>query len=373
MYRKIERKLQAQRHPAWFRPLMLLVVLGQITWVAADENHGQVSMADERYQKLDMRVPAPAVDGARWYLSFDNDLLSPKNRDQDYTYGINLGYASPEVTSWWPNEALISLDKLLGLSSKNLRGSALEAGLYGFTPSNVESSEPNKLDRPYSSLVYVATSAERMNWEKQVVLRSQFTLGALGLDAVGDVQNLTHRFTGGHEAKGWHNQISNGGEPTFRYSVARMKLLETALPRLELKHTAAASVGYITEASWSISARVGKIATPWHSFKPESKNYAESQGAKRGRSPESYFWIGSAIKLRAYNAFLQGQFRESAVTYSHDELRPVVVEAWVGYAHEFPNGYHLNYGLRGHTSEIKEGEGDRDVIWGGVMIGRRIL
>ncbi len=339
----------------------------------ANDSHGQVATADERYHKLSIRVPPSAVSDGRWYMSFDNDLLSPKNRDQDYTYGISFGYASPELGSRGLSKVQSSLDTLLGLPAKNLRGSAFEFGFYGFTPSNVQSSEANYTDRPYSSLVYVSTTAERLNWEKQSVLRSQLTLGALGLDLVGDLQNMTHRFTGGHEAQGWHNQISNGGEATFRYSIARTKLLKADASNLELKHTASASLGYITEASWSISSRIGKIATPWHSFKPEIKNYAESRGAKRSKSPESYFWLGSSIKLRGYNAFLQGQFRHSEVTYDHQQLRPVVVEAWAGYTHELRSGYHINYGLRGHSSEIKEGDGDRNVIWGGVMFGSRLL
>ncbi len=79
------------------------------------------------------------------------------------------------------------------------------------------------------------------------------------------------------------------------------------------------------------------------------------------------------MKLRAYNVFLQGQFRGSALTYEYKQLRPVVFEMWLGYNHELSNGYYVNYSLRGHTSEIKDGAGDRNMIWGGVVVGRKLF
>jgi len=344
-----------------------------VAQAAADENFGQVQGPDTRYSQLPLSIPESRLDDGRWYVSFDNDFFAPKNRDQDYTYGINFAYASSEVSDWTSSQVLKGLDNVLGLKAdKTLAGHSFEFGLYGFTPSNVDSAEPKDTDRPYSSLVYAAATAERLNWADQSLIRTQLTLGILGLDAVGDLQNMTHRLTGGVEAEGWHNQVSNGGEPTFRYSLSRSKLMGSGAGNVEARHTAQASVGYITEVSWGLTARVGRISTPWHSFKPEVKNYAESLARKESRVPESYFWLGAAVKLRAYNAFLQGQFRDSIVTYNHDELRPAVLEVWAGYTHEFASGLHLNYGLRGHTSEIKEGDGDRNVIWGGIVFGRKL-
>ena len=81
---------------------------------------------------------------------------------------------------------------------------------------------------------------------------------------------------------------------------------------------------------------------------------------------------GFAIKARAYNAFLQGQFRDSSVTYEQAELRPWLVEAWAGYTFAFQNGYRISYLIRGHSSEIRQGAGDRNLIWGGLIIARNI-
>jgi len=326
-----------------------------------------------RYEQLRLTVPERKTEVPRWYISFDNDFFAPKNRDQDYTYGLNLAYASSEIDHWWVSRVLYALDRELGFNeSTATRGHSLEFGLYGFTPSNVSSEALSYDDRPYSSLVYSSVTAERLNWSNRSVIRTQLTVGALGLDWVGDLQNMTHRFSDSQEALGWDHQISAGGEPTFRYSVARSKLLTKPDSPVEARHTVSGSVGYITEVDWSIGLRAGKIHTPWYSFKPEVKNYAESTASKRIKVPESYFWLGGALKLRGYNAFLQGQFKSSELEYDYDELRPLVLELWVGYTHEFVGGYHINYALRGHTSEIKDGDGDRNMLWGGIILGKNM-
>lgn len=355
------------------------LVLGGLLILVTGLSHAAVNNAvapdDEKSSRLDLSAltsPVTTTSDGRWYLSFDNDLFAPKNRDQDYTYGINFAYASDSLKGTPFTRLLADIDKKVGLK-EDREAKTLEFGLYGFTPANVESDQANYNDRPYASLVYASTTSESMDWDKQVVLRSQLTVGVLGLSLVGDIQNMTHRLTNGTEAEGWGHQISNGGEPTFRYSLARQQRIQTGLAHTEFKHTLAASIGYLTEVSWSLGVRTGSISTTWHSFKPEVKNYAESLSSQRSKSAENYFWAGLSVKARAYNAFLQGQFRNSEVTYDIGELRPLMVEAWAGYTHEFVNGYHINYGLRGHTSEISEGDGDRNVIWGGIMVGKTLI
>jgi hypothetical protein len=143
---------------------------------------------------------------------------------------------------------------------------------------------------------------------------------------------------------------------------------------MEIKSTLQASVGYLTEASWSLSLRNGDIYSPWSSFNPELISYGEKSTYTSNVAPtnEHYFWAGITFKLRAYNAFLQGQFRESDVTYDHNELRPLVAEAWAGYTYAFKQGFRFSYVLRGQTSEIKDGEGDRDVLWGSLIFSKVI-
>jgi hypothetical protein len=119
--------------------------------------------------------------------------------------------------------------------------------------------------------------------------------------------------------------------------------------------------------------RAGKIHTPWVSFNPELTSYAEKSVPNSGaRVSEHYFWTGLSFRYRAYNAFLEGQFRDSAVTWDSDDINHAIVEAWLGYTVAFNNGYSITYSLRGHTSELKHGDADRSVVWGGILISRTI-
>jgi hypothetical protein len=220
-------------------------------------------------------------------------------------------------------------------------------------------------------LVYGATRSERLYPQSKTVVRSQLTVGVLGLDWVGDLQNSLHAIIDSKDPEGWGNQISQGGEFTARYSLSRQQLLVSS-HGFEIKQTQAASLGYLTEASWGLNFRVGTIHTAWHSFNPDLASYAETSALAKNDKAERYFWAGFAIKARAYNAFLQGQFRDTAVAYSADQVEHVIVEAWAGYTYGFSNGVFVSYGLRGHSSEVRSGGGDRHVVWGGLMIGHNI-
>ena len=312
------------------------------------------------------------LDG--WAVSFDNDILVPSSRDQDYTYGVALTLAGSKVSDYWatPFRPLGWLNKQLGLRTER-SGSrqSLEFGAYGFTPEDISIAEANAEDRPYASLVYATAIQDFDTSRPNVSWRTSLTLGALGLNFVGDAQNAVHDITDSQRANGWRNQISEGGEITARYSIARQQVIPTRFSKLELKTTAQASVGYLTEASYGVSVRYGNIASGWKSFNPGLANYREqaNQSVDQLGVSESYWTFGATFRARAYNAFLQGQFRDSAVTFSRDELNIGIVEAWAGYTTSI-GSYRLSYLLRGHTSEVRDGIADRDLLWGGLTISR---
>ena len=75
-------------------------------------------------------------------------------------------------------------------------------------------------------LVYVSSSTERYQPQKTGFLAEYFNSRvSLGLGIVGDIQDIVHRSLDGKRPQGWDNQISEGGEPTARYSVARQQLI----------------------------------------------------------------------------------------------------------------------------------------------------
>ena len=333
----------------------------------------------DEYSEFKLPTKAEREAGASsWAFAFDNDILVPGSRDQDYTYGLNITYTGKQAERQWASlhESLDQINLKLdidGLVDSGIKSNKIEYGLFGFTPEDISQSAANQDDRPYASLVYVSSTRESYHRARQESWQSTLTVGVLGLDLVGNVQNLVHSTYNGNQAEGWDNQISDGGEPTARYSLSRQNLLYRSGAGTEIKTTVQGSVGYITETSWSLSMRVGKIHTPWISFNPELTSYGEkSIPSSLTRVSEQYFWTGISFKLRPYNAFLEGQFRDSEVTYDADQINRGIVEAWMGYTIALTDGYSFSYSIRGHTSEINEGSGDRNVIWGGVLISKSI-
>ncbi len=61
--------------------------------------------------------------------------------------------------------------------------------------------------------------------------------------------------------------------------------------------------------------RAGRFNSPWWGFAPELTDYmaapVPTENYRGGR--ELYVFLGARVKARAYNAFLQGQFRDSDV------------------------------------------------------------
>jgi len=70
--------------------------------------------------------------------------------------------------------------------------SKIEYGLFGFIPEDISQKEVVPGDRPYASLVYVASSREYYNRSTQVSWQSTLTLGVLGLSIVGDLLDRVH-------------------------------------------------------------------------------------------------------------------------------------------------------------------------------------
>ena len=373
------------------RQYILLLLITTTSAIAQAQNFYQEQQPDPKPQWLQNINAADAEtsslktqsDSRRssnsWAFAFDNDLFVPGHRDQDYTYGLNFTQTGDSTRNarLSLNAPLIAMDDLIGFTHKSISTRetfSREVGAFGFTPEDITVSEANPNDRPYASLIYLSSSREQVDLVENVAWKSTLTLGALGLGLVGELQNLVHQGTNGKEAQGWSNQISDGGELTGRYVIARQQYFDGPSENVEIKSTVQASVGYLTEASWSWNLRAGKIHSPWSSFNPELASYGEKSSYSSTAKPinEHYFWAGVALKARAYNAFLQGQFRNSEVTYNHDQLNAFLVEAWAGYTFSFKQGYRISYVLRGHSSEINEGAGDRNLLWGGIIITHSI-
>jgi hypothetical protein len=320
---------------------------------------------------------------AGWALFIDNDALTLGSRDHDYTGGLAVTLAGRRAREWWfsLDPVLSALDTFSGaVPDGGARYHALQFSVLAFTPGEIEAAVPLADDRPYASIVYLANSRTTVAADDRSATQSSFALGLLGTDLARGLQQMVHDALDTGEPNGWRYQIARGGEPTARYTVARLNLRAAPATllghRFELKDSWALSAGYLTEANAALSLRWGRIHSPWWSFTPERAEYmmepAPVLSGHGSNARESYVWAGVKARARAYNALLQGQFRDSAVRYDFDETRPLIGEAWLGFTQQIGAAWRLSWVLRWQSSELREGAGDRSLVWGGVSLSHSL-
>jgi hypothetical protein len=314
-------------------------------------------------------------------FQLDNDLFSGAHRDQDYSWGAALTLASPRpsgiarplddardrIESWFTTGDA-------GASAFGPETHATQYGILAMTPSTLRSDEPLSGDRPFANLVFISAAQMRVLGDGTRARFSSFTLGALGLQAAESLMRGMHRAVGDELPQGWDHQISEGGEPTFRYVQAKQWLLGNQETRTsaepELKFTVSGSAGYLTEGSVALSGRWGRIQSPWWSFAPELGDYTSAPVAPvtnfNSHNPAEIFaFAGVRLKARAYNALLQGQFRHSDVRVSSDDLARLYAEAWMGLATTWSD-VRITYALHYSSTEMLQEPGKRSLIWAGI-------
>lgn len=307
-------------------------------------------------------------------IQLDDDLFAGQQRDEDYTGGFAIGVSGDRARN-----APLSLDFLLGILDQSVLRSdfphsehtAHQIGLIAFTPVNVAAAQLIDDDRPYASLLFVANSRISLDADERAAWYTSLSIGALGLPLTSSLHNALHEMVGSPPVRGYDHQISAGGELTGRYVLARHSLLfRNDSGNLEVKSGIQASVGYLTEASASLSLRFGSINSAWWSWVPELTDYigAPAPTARGTRRPESYLSAGVRLKARAYNAFLQGQIRHSDLRYSPAELEHGLFETWLSFSRDLSARTQLSYTLRYQSAELRRGAASRDAGWAAVQI-----
>ncbi|MDY6949016.1 MAG: lipid A deacylase LpxR family protein [Pseudomonadota bacterium] len=331
---------------------------------AVEQAIAEVVVSDQRIGLFD------GVDALR--VQIDNDLFAGDNQDRDYTGGFSVTISGERA-----RDGLLSLDPLLRrLDASSADDSAdvhhaRQLGLLAFTPRDTLVAEVQPDDRPYASLLYVSNGRVRVDADDRSAWTSSLTIGVLGLSVSERLHSAVHELVGSESPRGYDHQISAGGEPTARYTLARQKLwIADPSGHIDVKTTVQGSVGFLTETSASISMRAGRFNSPWWGFAPELTDYMSApvptESYHGGR--ELYVFLGARVKARAYNAFLQGQFRDSEVRYTSDEVQPLLAEAWLGVVTQILDQTQLSYALHYQTAELRHGPASRDALWGAVQL-----
>jgi len=325
-------------------------------------------------------VTAEELYNSGWRLNVDNDLWTGMAVDRDYTGGIAFTMSGKRVQQYplsidsWRGgiDRLFNFDRLYR-STEYLSFHSQQYGMTLFTPDDIESAAPVYDDRPYASLFFMSNTEFTVVAAENTAYVSRLTLGILGLNLAEDVQSLLHGITGSQVPGGWQNQISSGGEPTAMLTYAVQKHLYSASSQ-QVKVEYEGNLGFITDVNAGISWRWGRINSPWWSFNPYQSKYIQqsmpvfSSGGAEG-ADEFYIWAGGRLNVRLYNALLEGQFRESAVTISSDDMQRLVAEYWLGVTKTFAKKYSASFLLRGNTDEYR-GANARSEAWAGLVLSR---
>jgi hypothetical protein len=316
-----------------------------------------------------------------WTIAIENDGLTGATKDRDYTAGFSGSLVGPDARRIaGPNyRALEWLDSRLGVDRLHRSERAayqqdgVSVGLQIFTPDNIANPDLIPTDRPYANVLSLAHSHYGLDETRNVLYESTFTVGLIGSRVAESLQDGLHTVIRSAAPQGYRNQISNGGELTARYGVARHALLASSRERsrFDLRYSLEGTAGFVTEAAAGIGMRWGVLGSPWWSASPQGSyatrivpNAIDGVGLA-GR--DFHFWAGLTLRARVYNALLQGQFRSSELTYGTSDLERFVLEGGVGVTRNFGR-VQLTYAVRFHTPELESGHGARDVGWAGITV-----
>ncbi len=151
---------------------------------------------------------------------FENDLFG--NTDQNYTNGIKLSLASPDLGRFEDAEYFggwIDLwDNMIPFiyeaeGIKNVQKSVVVSlGQKIFTPQDLQQTALIPNDRPYAGWLYIGTAFHTKTLNRLDSVELQ--LGMIGPASLAEeAQNFVHEVRGFKTAKGWDNQLNN--EPAF--------------------------------------------------------------------------------------------------------------------------------------------------------------
>ena len=305
---------------------------------------------------------------------FDQDLLLPVvNEDRDYTMGVGIEFFEEEGGLYPLDTFLGRVGSMIGLDpNASMRRSYL-LGSVNYTPDNLAATAPVTSDRPYASVLFLAN--KRVLADRHTAIGVEAQAGLLGTYLAREAQRRIHKAL--REARnseepvdpqGWGNQISAGGEPTFRLRLARSELIAEAPGLWDFSGTGTVSLGYQTNASLGLALRTGLLQSPFWSlpYDPINRgNFVPAFGQE-----EIYLWAAGRARAVAYDALLQGQFRDSAHTIPAEDIEPLVFDGGIGVTASW-EALQLTVSANLKTSEVARGDADRNQWWGGLYLSVR--
>ncbi len=326
-----------------------------------------MSWADEDESEEEEEVWPPQVGDRGIGLYMDQDLFFPvSNEDRDYTMGIAVEFFW-QVRGLYPLSGLAKqAGEWFGLHDADDEiVQSFMIGSVNFTPDDLSDPDPITNDRPYASLLYLSNKRVRASIESAVGV--ELRAGILGADVGAKTQEELHRLwrkladsDEPVDPQGWDHQISDGGELTLRLRLSNARLRYEDNGRWDVASSWGLSLGYQTNGEMGIAARVGKIASPFWTLPHDPVNRGSFLPSTA--TNEWYFWASYRLRLVAYDALLQGQFRDSRVSYRHDEIENVLHEGAAGLTVGL-DPMQISLSLNAKTAELRDA-GRNHHVWG---------
>lgn len=347
------------------------------------------------------------------------DSLLDVNDDRNLTMTVGV--------SWYKNNdntllhrSLSSIDNKIfryekrGCSSANPQRTTL--GITAFTPDDLEDPEPILNDRPYASLLYYSANhitqcvedlyVDDFGNQKYSSARStNFNIALIGTGIARVGQRFIHNELGvsDQDPLGWSNQISNGGELSFLYAYEKSSLLRNDKKNLyDISYSRGLNIGYYTNAFVGITLRrtiVDKLNSPFYYTGGSRIDGGTESGLNVARSfykgitdtegvpgADRFLFLQLTSRAVLYNALLQGQFRNSEVTFSSSQIENFVHQLTIGLSSDL-NGWcrgfvralglginckqsgkstRMTFALHARSPEFEIDRMSRSHVWGGL-------
>lgn len=324
------------------------------------------------------------AEGPRLALSIDNDLFAPGGLDRDYTGGARLAATTPglELDDLRPGERLLSWLDRLSTWKDRFRGAGgssvdktFSSGLLAFAPEDLAAREPIEGERPYANLLYAAHSRFATSASGRNAYQSTLTLGLLGTPIAGWAHKTIHRTTGATIPQGYANQVSDGGEPTARYSAAfhRFLLVRNGRYDRDVRLRLDGSAGFVTGFGSSVTARIGSFDAGSWTLRSEQAGYlTQAYVAPPLQRGDWVAWTSIGLQAQFHNAFLQGQFRQREAALGRSQTRQLIAEWGLGMTWSIGTATTLDYALRGRSREVDTAAGGRSMRWGSITLTRHL-
>lgn len=322
--------------------------------------------------------------GFQIMLTHENDFLTPANKDENYTGGIEMEILIPDKR----NIKRTPFFKFKTDSSITVY--RFSAGATAYTPQDLDTDQIVYGDRPYSSLLYGNLGSLAYSYKRdfRVQISSELILGAMGTPGPGNAQAFLHENHVMGSTRpiplGWDNQISFDGKFVVNYNVrvqgliGKNKFTTGSIKFFDPNWVARVDLGtYMVNLQGGFRLNLFNIGmSMFNDYNPglptilfDVNSLQSKETVKHRRIVRFNLFVEPSLRLAIYNASLEGaMFRDNSVyVIPHSQVSRILFEMIGGVNLILFNSFYLRYCYYGRSREFEGGKPYHN--WGSVSIG----